>query len=487
LLPETSYVHGWHIDFIARHLEAITHGEFLAKGMDNRLLVNVPPSMMKSLILTVFWPAWEWGPAGFKHHQIIATSFREDFCKRDSRRFRTLVSSDWFQARWPCSLTIVNESHVENAHGGWREAVPFGSLTGGKCDRLLIDDPHSVETAESDADRERTTIRFRESATTRLNDPVRSAIAILMQRLHQRDVSGTILQLGLPYCHIMLPMRFEKDRACVTPFGRDGRTQDGELLFPERFPPDVVDRDEKAMGAIAVAGQHQQRPSPRGGLLFKRHWFGVVPAAPAGCKWVRGWDLAASEEKGAAYTVGVKLGFHPIERRYYVAHVTRDRVSNPEPMIVRTAKQDGIEVEISLPQDPGSAGKIQARALVAALSGFHAYATPESGEKEQRAMPFAAQAEAGNVFLVEGGWNDAYLDEIETFPTGFKDQVDASSRAFGRFVLMGVHRIVGPQVGIIPRLPWGEAEDATNPALGDGAGTRGTGGGTGLEHLGIMR
>jgi predicted phage terminase large subunit-like protein len=492
LFTEQEYVHGPHIDILAEHLEAVTYGKLTALGLNNRLLINIPPGTMKSLLVTVFWPAWEWGACGLNHLQYIATSFREDFCVRDSRRFSKIVTSDEFQARWPMEFAKLTETHIENVRGGSRITVPFGSLTGGRADRLLIDDPHSVEKAESDLDRERTTLRFRESATSRLNDPKTSAIIVVMQRLHQHDISGVIMQLGLPYVHVMMPMRFEVERAFMTPIAQDFRTEEGQLLFEERFPRDVVDRDEKAMGVVATAGQHQQRPTPRGGLTFKRHWFGFVKAAPSTCFWVRGWDLAASEDKGSAFTAGVKLGYDPIERKFYIGHVVRERVSNPERLIVNTAQQDkaahGAQIEISLPQDPGSAGKIQAKSLIAALAGHVAYATPESGDKEQRAAPVAAQAEAGNIYVIEGPWNNDFMDEIETFPTGYKDQIDGLSRAFGRFVMKGVAQLHKAIIGTAQTSHLGDYVEGSlrNPALGDGVGTGGNGTNvTGLEHLGI--
>lgn len=436
LFGDVPYVHGWHIELICTHLEAITRGKMLDAGLDNRLLANVPPSSMKSLLVCVFWPAWEWGPCGLQRMQYIVTSFRDDFCLRDARRMRTIVISSWYQRHWPITLVRESEHDFENSAGGRRQAVPFGSLTGGKADRLILDDPHSVDGAESEKDRDKAVMRFRESATTRLNDPKRSAIVVIMQRLHEKDISGTIIALKLPYVHVMLPMRFEPERRCITPFGEDRRSIEGELLFPERFPAEVVDRDERTMGAHATAGQHQQRPSPRGGLLFKTHWFKIVKAVPATCHRVRGWDLAASISEGSAYTCGVKLARDYATRQFYIEHVIRDRVSNPEPMIVATAAQDGRPVEISLPQDPGGAGKIQAQAIVGALVGYNAHYSPETGDKEQRARPIAAQAEAGNVSLVEGPWNEAFLAEAASFPSGaFKDQIDALSRAFSRFVL----------------------------------------------------
>src|SRR5260221_2862154 len=194
--------------------------------------------------------------------QAINTSVREDNCYRDARRFRTIVMSEWYQGRWGSTvkLKIAAEGHVENTVGGWRKTMPFKSLTGERGDRLIIDDPHSIDTAESDADRGHAELTFRESATTRMNDPARSAIVVIMQRLHEKDISGVILgdkTMIRSYTHVMLPMRFEPERKCVTPFGQDIRTREGELLFPERFPQDVVDRVEAAMLPHADAGQVQ--------------------------------------------------------------------------------------------------------------------------------------------------------------------------------------------------------------------------------------
>jgi predicted phage terminase large subunit-like protein len=440
LEPTQPYIHGWHIDAICDHLEAITEGRFLELGVSNRLLINVPPGTMKSLLVSVFWPAWEWGPRGLPGMRYLTTSYSESYVKRDSRRMRDLVNSDWYKALWPeVTLVRAGEASFANSRTGFREGTPFRSLTGGRGDRVVIDDPHSTETAESPAERETTTRIFRESVPSRVNDPERSAIIVIMQRLHEDDVSGQILKLKLGYQHLMLPMRFEPERRCKTVLGfEDPRTFDGELLFPERFPSEVLERDAKAMTEYAIAGQQQQRPVPREGGLFKRAWFEgkIIRQAMPGTKWVRHWDLAATKKTTAARTAGVKLGRQP-DGSFVVGHValTQDEGSAVRKLIKSTAEVDGKAVQISLPQDPGQAGKVQAQDMVKMLAGYRVKAEPETGDKVTRAEPFSAQCEVGNVFLVAGDWNETYLDELCLFPGGsFKDQVDASSGAFGRLL-----------------------------------------------------
>lgn len=437
--PNNPYVHGWHIDAIAEHLEAITAGDI------NRLLINVPPGAMKSLMAGVFWPAWEWGPKGMASMRYLGSSYSEDYAKRDNRRMRDLVSSEWYQALWGDKVELVRtgETEFENSATGFRKGVPFVRLTGGRGDRVIIDDPHSTAGAESEAERNSTVRTFTESVPTRVNDPARSAIVVIMQRLHENDVSGVILSRQLGYEHLMLPMEFEPERRCHTVIGfADPRQTDGELLFPARFPREVVERDKHNMGSHAVAGQFQQRPAPREGGMFKRHWFEgkVLRQPPANVKWVRHWDLAATKKSTAARTAGVKLGRAP-DGTFIVGHVvaTQDEGDVVRKLIKATAEADGKAVEISLPQDPGQAGKVQAKDMIGMLAGWTAHATPETGDKITRAEPFAAQCEAGNVYLIEGVWNEPYLDELCLFPGGtFKDQVDASSGAFGRLLMRPV-------------------------------------------------
>lgn len=302
---------------------------------------------------------------------------------------------------------------------------------------LIIDDPHSTETAESPTERATTTRRFREGALNRLNDQERSAIVVVMQRLHEDDVSGTIMKLKMGYTHLCLPMEFEPERACSTRIGfKDPRTVDGDLLDPVRFPRPTVESLKKGMGSYAYAGQYQQRPTARDGGLFKRAWFEgkLIAEAPRNTRWVRHWDLAATKKLTAARTAGVKIGKAP-DGSYIVGHVVKTQDEGPaiRRLIKATAEIDGPSVSISLPQDPGQAGKVQAKDMIAMLAGFRAHAEPETGDKTTRAEPFAAQCEAGNVFIVRGEWNDDYIDELCLFPGGsFKDQVDASSGAFGR-------------------------------------------------------
>lgn len=432
LEPAEPYIHGWHVDALSEHLQATSTGEI------PRLVINVPPGTMKSSATSVFFPAWLWGPAGKPHSRFIGAAHEQTLATRDSRRTRLLVESRWFQERWPTEITSdQNEkTFFENTHRGFRQSTAVASMTGKRGHVVVWDDPINPENANSKAERDTAIRIFTETLPSRMVNPEKSVIIIVMQRLHKDDVSGYILANELGYEHLCLPMEYEPARQCRTSIGfKDPRTVEGELLFPQRFPKSVVERDKKVMGSYATAGQFQQRPAPRGGGMFKRADFEIISALPVGCRWVRGWDLAASKDAASAYTAGVLMGVTP-QGEFVIADVVRGQLtpSQVEATIKNTASQDASAyagVRGSVPQDPGAGGKAWARAIIKAAAGFAYRSSTESGDKETRAQPFAAQVEINNVKLLNGAWNKAFLDEIEMFPNAtIKDQVDAASRAF---------------------------------------------------------
>jgi len=277
--PGQQYIHGWHIDALCEHLEAISDGLEVDGKLFNRLLANIPPGTMKSMTVSVMWPAWEWGPRNMPHLRYVCASHSQNLAIRDSTKMRRLIVSDWYQKRWGDRVKLTSDQNAktkfENTATGFREACAAGSITGARGDRVIIDDPHSVEGAASDAMRQTTIDWFLEAVPTRVNNPIESAIVVIMQRLHEEDVSGIIVSKQLGYEHLCLPMEFEtwrKPFKTVIGF-QDPREEEGELLFPERFPAEVVDRDKRVMGPYASAGQFQQTPSPRGGGIIKREWW----------------------------------------------------------------------------------------------------------------------------------------------------------------------------------------------------------------------
>ena len=476
--PGTPLRWNWHLDAMCDHLEAISRGR-----LPGRLIINVPPGSSKSTIVTVLWQAWEWGPLGKRSHRFVTTSYELGNVKRDTGKTLDVIRSRWFQAMWP-EVLLKTEAVLSfsNHDTGTRLGVAFKSVTGKRGDRLVVDDPHNIEQAESDNQRDTQVRRFIEGGLNRVNDWETSAIVIVMQRLHQNDLTGELLAREFGFIHLCIPMEFEPARRCTTALqvpdpDRPGKTKnwtdprsyDGELMDPVRVPEAAVENLKKS-GEYMWASQYQQRPAPREGGLFKVEQIEIVDSVPAGGKTVAGWDFAGSKRKKSPFTVRVLMT--RVAGNTYIRRVVRKR-TNPtelEALLAETSADDRNEVPgvlISTPQDPGQAGKAQKWRIAELLDSFNFVCTPETGDKITRAEPFAAQVGAGRVFLLRGAWNSAYIEELRNFPGGtFKDQVDASSRAYAELVgTAPVEENEGPEEmgGDQSRLPAPAGADEGDP------------------------
>lgn len=279
LEPRTDFVDGWALRAICDHLEAVTFGE-IARG-----LFNVPPGFMKSLATNVFWPAWEWGAMDRPHERYVSFSYSAGLTERDNGRLRDLILSQEYQNLYGKRFHLTNfgVTKLMTNKTGWKLATSVGGVgTGERGTRILLDDPHNVKESESEKVRNETVRWFRESMSNRLNDLQKDAIVIIMQRVHDEDVSGSILSDGLDYCHLRIPMEFEPDFNGPDYEGNsigwlDPRSRLGDLAWPERFPAYTMEEFKKRR--FMWAGQYQQDPVPRGGGIVKRDQWQLWPAA----------------------------------------------------------------------------------------------------------------------------------------------------------------------------------------------------------------
>jgi predicted phage terminase large subunit-like protein len=306
------FTDNWHIKDICDHMEAV------ARGHISRLLLNEPPRTGKTFIVSICFAAWVWaqrvkGPLMGPQVSFFYASYAEDLSHEHSVKCSRLLKSTWYQRRWGSRFTLIRDTrgHIENNRGGYRMASSVDAkATGYGADVIVADDPHLVKEAESDDVRETTVKWWSESMPSRLNNRKTGAMIVIMQRVHEGDLSGHILnpKNGLDYVHFCVPMSYvpcfhanvwdgdkiktvigQEDVAALNEediFWMDQRTEDGELLWPERFPHTEVVKLERELGPYAYAGQYQQDPAPRGGGVIKYEWW-------------RDWDDDAAREHGA--------------------------------------------------------------------------------------------------------------------------------------------------------------------------------------------
>lgn len=294
--PGVPFVGNWHVDVICEHLEAVSRREI------RRLVINIPPRCMKSLTTAVFWPCWEW--LGRPETKWLFASYGEKLSIRDSLKCRRLIKTRgvraghrdltvferlgyqgvlellWGEEVWELAADQDAKGKFENTRHGYRLATSIGGVgTGEGGDIICIDDPHKADEAESDQVRQGVLDWHDGTIPTRFNQPKTGAEVLIMQRLHEEDLTGHLVEQG-GWTHLCLPMEYEPKHQFAWP--GDPRTEEGELLWPERIGPDEVAQMRTSLGAYRAAGQLQQRPAPAEGLLFKRKHF-------------RRWRLAESD------------------------------------------------------------------------------------------------------------------------------------------------------------------------------------------------
>ncbi|MDE1904974.1 MAG: phage terminase large subunit [Rhodospirillales bacterium] len=423
--PTTPFMPNWHIDAISEHLEAVSRGEI------RNLLINMPPRCAKSTIVSVMWPVWTW--ATTPAFRWLFASYALSLAIRDSLKCRRIIESDWYQRHYGDMVQLAPDqnlkSRFENSARGYRYAVSVGSsVTGEGGDAIVVDDAHNAKMAGSALIRESTLDWWDQAISSRLNDPRTGCKVIVMQRLHERDLSAHVLEKG-DYVHLCLPLEYEANTKCVTALGwEDPRRLDGELLWPERIGPTEVAQLKIALGVYGYAGQYQQRPTPRAGGTFQQAWMGkryrTLPQMP---QVIQAVDSAFKEGVANDYSVIATWGTDGIG--YYLINIWRDRVDFPG-LIQAIRDQAAAHAPSAILVEDKASGQ-SAIQMLHRTTALPVIAVAADGSKESRADLISPLFEAGRVYLPESAeWLAAWIDEHVHFPRGaHDDQCDTTSYA----------------------------------------------------------
>ena len=441
LEPDTPFVDGIHVRAICEHLQAVTEGRI------RNLIVNIPPGHAKSLLTGVFWLAWGW--IDRPESRWLFSSYREPLATRDSVKCRRLIESEWYQQRWGSRYQLASDQNqknrFENNKTGYRVVVPMSSGTGERGDYVIVDDPHSVDQAESDAERRSAIEWWNGSMATRLNDFSKGHKIVIQQRLHEADLTGDLLTRG-GYELLCLPAEFEPERQCSTSIGwTDPRTELGQLLWPEKVSREDLENLKTTLGSYRYAGQYQQRPSPAGGGMLKTYWWhfwkprgaDLPPVAvkmPDGSieqrlavelpasfdEQIQTWDMSFKGTSNADYVVGQVHAARGADR--YLLDQVRDRMDLPATLLaVRRLSARWPAATLKLVEDKAN-GPAVIQSLRHEIAGF-VEVNPEGG-KISRAAAVSSQLESGNWYLPHpmlAPWVELLIGECGAFPAGSHD------------------------------------------------------------------
>jgi predicted phage terminase large subunit-like protein len=426
LNPQAAFLPNWHIEVIAAKLAAVRAGKI------PRLIINLPPRHLKSLLASIAFPAWCLGhdPSA----QILCVSYAQDLADKLARDCRSIMMSPWYRRIFLTRLAPHRQAVQEfmTTRQGYRLATSTGGvLTGRGADIILIDDPLKPEEALSRTQRQACNEWFVHTLYSRLNDKRSGAIVIIMQRLHEDDLVGHVL--AQEPCEVLsFPAIAETDEEhqIETIWGSECfRRRQGEALHPDREPLDTLDRIRRTIGEYNFAGQYQQAPAPLGGGLVKAQWFKRYRENELPERFdriVQSWDTANKATELSDFSVCTTWGV--CGKKVYLLGLLRQRLEYPALKRAVCAQQNLYGATTVLIEDKASGTQLIQDLIDDGCHGATRY--QPTADKIMRMHAQTAMIENGFVHIPEAApWLAEYLHEISVFPKGkHDDQVDSTAQ-----------------------------------------------------------
>jgi predicted phage terminase large subunit-like protein len=450
LEPGKPLLWNWHLDLICEELEKL-YFDHLA-GIPRRLIINIPPRNLKSTIVTVCFPAWVWlqrTQVGDREiigaaKRFVTTSYSQSLSTKHSVDRRTLINSKWYQYGYGDRFRLTADQDMKmeysnNKRGHCIATSMSGTATGKGGDILIVDDPHDTTIAESDAKRKTTLEDFDQKFTTRLDDKNAGAIIIVMQRLHEKDLTGHCLAQG-GYDLLCLPA--EAPEATILEFPRSGKRvvrNPGDILHPEREGPNVLALMKRALGS-GYAGQYDQRPTSKAGGIIKREYIQFYKVLPDRIhELIQSWDFSFKDTKTSDKVSGqvwARAG-----ASFFLVDRVNDRMGFAATILaIKALTFKHPKAHLKLYEDKAN-GPAIADTLKTKCPGL--VPVEPMGSKEARLSATEPYWAAGNVYLPDPSiapWVNDFIEELVNFPNAANDDdVDACSQALNR---------LGPSAGL---------------------------------------
>ena len=466
LQPETP-IWNWHMDAICDHLSYVSMGEI------RFLMVNLPPRMSKTMLVTVIWPDWHW--LHFPGEQFLTAGVDDQLSKDAAILSRRLIEGEWFRSLYPGEIDLFDDENqagmYRNRKGGYRMTASLqGRITGVGGTTQILDDPHDAKKIESDAVRHSALAWHDNAWRSRLNNPDQAKKVYVGQRTHDMDIFGHVLeQEGKRWCHLILPMELDSKKRCVTylnkgdgpepdakPIFQDPRKLDMEILEPKRMSAKTVNAEKAIMSERGWQAQYNQNPVGSGGLIFKRHWWrpwvqpewrpnaGAERPMPRFDEIIQVWDTAFEEDEEADFSARTTWGLFRYTEQFMdktlgrpVTGTTRtcamlldawqDRPSYPE------LREEAIKANLDFAPDwilveKKASGHSLLQELRKKNLPMKAVTLSGSGGKPgkqgdlvARAHPASLMLEKGCIFYPPRPFSYKVLEEASKFPNGDHD------------------------------------------------------------------
>src|SRR5438874_10542708 len=426
LNPQAGFLTNWHLEVIAAKLAAVRAGKI------RRLIINLPPRHLKSLLASIAFPAWCLGhdPSA----QILSVSYAQDLADKLARDCRSIMTSPWYRQIFRTRLAPHRQAVQEfiTTDQGYRLATSTGGvLTGRGADIILIDDPLKPEEALSEAQRNAANDWFVHTLYSRLNDKRNGAIVIIMQRLHEDDLVGHVLAQE-PWEVLRFPAIAEADE--VHPIETIWRPRRftrcrGEALHPDREPLETLDHIRRTIGEYNFAGQYQQSPAPLGGGLVKAEWFKRYRENELPERFdriVQSWDTANKATELSDFSVCTTWGVK--DKNLFLLGVFRRRLEYPALKRAVREQQSQVGATEVLIEDKASGTQLIQELIHDGCYGVTRY--QPTGDKTMRLHAQTAMIENGFVHIPETAtWLAEYVHEMTVFPKGkHDDQADSTAQ-----------------------------------------------------------
>ncbi len=437
LTPGTPFTPSPYIDLMAAKLEAVR------TGATKRLIINVPPRSLKSHLGSVTLPAFWLGhdPSA----KIICVSYAQELADKLSRDNRALMMAPRYQSLFRTRLCPKRQAVGEftTIQGGSRLATSInGTLTGRRADVLIIDDPLKPDEALSATRRKAVNDWFSNTLMSRLNNKRDGRIILIMQRLHEDDLTGHLMRQG-GWELLRLPAIAEADEEYrfKRRFGPSGifRRKAGEVLHPARDPLAVIQEVRRTIGEYNFAGQYLQSPAPLDGGLVKRDWLRFYTAQERPERFdltFQSWDTASKPTELSDFSVCTTWGVKA--KNLYLLHVLRKQLDYPSLKRAVREQQSVHNAGTVVIEDKASGTQLIQELVSEGMYAVTAY--KPQGDKIMRLSAQTAMIENGFVHLPqEVPWLDGYIHELLTFPKGrYDDQVDSTSQALDWYRQHGI-------------------------------------------------